>query len=99
MKILFLTEFFPTELGGKISGGTEARTYYIALELLKRGHQVTVVTSKLPNSKDGESWNGLKVILVGIERNYTTGGALIPRLIYLFATIKKGSEKNYDIVD
>lgn len=83
MKILFLTEFFPQKAGGKITGGSESRTYYLSQELKKMGHQVTVISSNN----------------IGPHRGYTKGGDLIKRFIFLWAMIGKGLKTDFDVVD
>lgn len=82
MKILFLTEFFPKK-NGAITGGSEARTYYLASELRKLGHEVTVISSNT----------------VGPKREYTKGGSLFSRFIFLWAMIRQGYRTDFDIVD
>ncbi len=83
MKILFLTEFFPDKPGGKITGGSESRTYYLSQELEKKGHKITVLSSNN----------------VGLKRVYTKGGDLFRRFIFLLAIIQKGIKIDFDVVD
>lgn len=99
MKILLISEFFPTSFGGKMSGGTEARSYYVGLELIKLKHEVIVLTSRLPNSLDCELWNGMKVIRVGEERTYTTKASLKERMFFVLSVVKEGMKHDFEIVD
>ena len=52
MRILFLTQFFPPEVGA-----TQARMHHCAQRLVEKGHQVTVIT-ELPNHPKGVIFPG-----------------------------------------
>ncbi len=57
MKVVMASEYFwPFDYGG-----SEWSTYYLASELVKYGHEVTIIT---PNygTKNQEMWHGLKII-------------------------------------
>lgn len=99
MKILFLTEFFPTELGGKLSGGSEARTYYLAVEIAKQGHKVLVVTARLSGTQKYESWSGVEIYRVGPQRSYVKGTDLFTRILFWLAMVWKSLWLDFDIVD
>lgn len=99
MKILFLTEFFPEKLGGKITGGSESRTYYLCQEFAKLGHDVTVITAWLEDTTKIESWGKVKVLRVGPKRSYAKGGDIIKRFAYMLATVKEGLLLDFDVVD
>jgi colanic acid biosynthesis glycosyl transferase WcaI len=47
MRILFLTQYFPPEIGA-----TQTRAFEMARGLVRAGHQVTVVT-EVPNHPEG----------------------------------------------
>jgi len=98
MKIVFLTEFFPIERGGKISGGAESRTYYLARELSQK-NDVTVITAKLTGALTEESWGKLKIFRVGSEYSYTQTGKFWNRFIFFLAAIIKGLTTETDVID
>lgn len=98
MKILFLTEFFPTEISGKISGGSESRTYYLAKELSKK-HDVVVITSYLENSKRTELWGSLKIDRVGSKRNYLRKLGLFERGLFGLTSIIRIIREKPEIID
>lgn len=83
MKILFLTEFFPSEENDKITGGSESRTYYLSKYLQKLGHEVTVLSSNN----------------VGPKREYTKGSDLFRRFIFLWAIIWRGLKVDFNVID
>lgn len=59
MKILIVTHYFYPHIGG-----IEIVAYNQAKELVKKGHQVTIVTSKINNEKNNEKIEGIKIIRV-----------------------------------
>ena len=61
MRFLFLTQYFPPEIGGP-----QTRLKSMAMELVRRGHQVEVVTA-LPNYPRGEFFEGYPAKLYAKE--------------------------------
>lgn len=59
MKVLILTHCFKPHIGG-----LELVAYNHAKEIVKRGHQVTIITSKLGEEAEEEIIDGIKVIRV-----------------------------------
>ena len=57
MNILQVSPYFHPHLGG-----VENHVYHLALKLKERGHQVTVLTSRLPGTKEEEEVGGLRVV-------------------------------------
>lgn len=98
MKLLFLTEFFPTVDGGPISGGAESRTYYLAKELSKK-HDVSVITALLPNSKPAEYWGKLKISRVGRIYDYTQTGKFLNRFLFFISAIVSGLKFKVQLID
>src|SRR3990167_2948925 len=99
MKILLVTEFFPTGKDLRFSGGVEARTYYIAKNLAKN-HQVSVLASLSTGTKSREKLTNIDVFRVGPPRNYSASvGHLISRVKFIQNAIKFGSGINADIVE
>lgn len=100
MKILLISEFFPTGKDLKFSGGVEARTLYLAKYLAKNGHIITVLTSKLENAPREEKLLGFTVLRVGKNRNYkATAGDLTKRANFTKEAIKMGKNIDCDIID
>lgn len=99
MKFLFLTEYFPVTNNGKIPGGSESRTYYLAKQLAKNGHTVTVLTANLPNTSPFEIWDKVTVIRVGPRYDYVQSGSNLARLGFALSVIPKGLALDYDVVD
>lgn len=65
MKILFFSRLFYPHIGG-----VEKHVEEISKRLLKRGHEVTVLTEKFDKSlQDNEIINGIKVIRIDVGRN------------------------------
>lgn len=57
MKILFHCVYFPPEVGG-----LESHVYYLARAMVRRGHEVTVVTSRsMPGLASEEVMDGIRV--------------------------------------
>ena len=61
MKILLANEKFPPE----VAGGGETIVYNLVKGLIKRGHQVTVLTTGNPRIKE---FDGIKTIRVPVNR-------------------------------
>jgi len=59
MKVLILTHYFQPHIGG-----IEIVAYNQAKEIIKRGHQVTIITSKVGEETEQEIIDGIKVIRV-----------------------------------
>ena len=69
MKILIATHYFLPHVGG-----IEIVAYNQAKELVKRGHQVTIISSKVGDEPEQEIIDGIKVVRVSawnwFERKY-----------------------------
>ena len=78
MKILYLSQYFPPEIGA-----TQTRAYEMATGLIRAGHQVTILT-EVPNHPEGiirpeyrgrlwarEDLNGMEVIRVWVKASPT----------------------------
>ena len=99
MKLLLISEFFPTGKDLKFSGGVEARTFFIAKYLAKK-HDVHVLCAKTPRSKSKEKMFNFTVYRVGPRRQYEpTTGAIISRIKFIKDAIKFGQTLDIDIVD
>jgi glycosyltransferase involved in cell wall biosynthesis len=99
MNVLLITEYFPSSSKGEITGGVEARCYYIAKELAKN-HSVTIITSYKNSEKRKDSFDGIKILRVGMNHNYSHSGSFFSRLNFAYNAYKIGSKlKNIDLVD
>lgn len=90
MKILFILEHYYPNLGG-----AEVLFKHLAEGLVKKGHKVKVITSRLKGTIDKETLNG-----VMIERIKTPMWGAIPRHWFTFLSIPKciREAKDYDII-
>lgn len=102
MKILLVTDFFPTGKDFRFSGGVEARTFFVAKELAKR-NEVSVISARLPLTKSREKMFGFTVWRPGPVINYNSGAPtafdLYKRLNFIFSAISLGKRLSPDIVD
>ena len=93
MKILFFNyEFFP------IGGGGSTVTKFLAEELVRKGHEVSLVTSKYKDLKEYEVINGVKVHRVKVVRRHRDRASIFEMLTYIisaFSYVRKfiGKEK------
>ena len=99
MKVLLLSEFFPFSDGGKITGGCEARTYYLAKELVKAGHAVTVLAANLPGTKKEDSWGKMRVVRAGPRYDYIQSGSNLSRFLFALSLIIKGCKIDFEVID
>lgn len=102
MKILLLTDFFPTGKNLTFSGGVEARTFFVA-KYLSKTNKVNVICSKQPNSPKEENMFGFKVNRVGPTLGYASGAPtyldFLKRIKFIFDAISFGKKLDVDIVD
>lgn len=99
MKILLVTEFFPTGKDLKFTGGVEARTFYTA-KYLAKNHQITILTTRLKGSKGLQRMFNFEVIRVGKPQDYrATATGILSRLSFIRDAIKKSRKINADIVE
>ena len=77
MKIVCLTEFFPKTDDGEITGGVEARCFYVSKYLKDFGHKVTII-SRPPNLWTTANWQSLperlvytiKIVIQGLRTDF-----------------------------
>lgn len=98
MKILVVTEFFPESADVEISGGVEARCYYIAREIAKK-HDITILCSRETDSCKERIIDGIRVIPCGIPQRYRQTGGFIGRLKFMNEACKIGSSLDVDLVE
>jgi glycogen(starch) synthase len=84
MRLLLLNYEFPP-----LGGGASAATFYMARELVARGHHVEVLTSSMPGSAPTEIIDGVRVHRVfSLRRGYHDAG-LIGAATYLVSAARK----------
>jgi len=99
MKILYITEFFPTGRDLKFSGGVEARTFFVAKHLAKK-HKVYVLTSRISGTRREEKMFNFTVFRVGNTRSYNaTAQDIIERLKFIKSAISYASSMSVDLID
>jgi glycosyltransferase involved in cell wall biosynthesis len=99
MKILIVTEYFPTSERGELTGGVEARIFYLSQELAKR-HQVKVICSWKRGEPRNHSVGQVSVERVGRNHPYSNKGSFLSRLVFSIASYKAIVRNNdYEVVD
>jgi colanic acid biosynthesis glycosyl transferase WcaI len=86
MRFLILTQYFPPEIGAP-----QTRLFFIARELIARGHQVEVVTA-LPNYPLGRIFPGYRRRLYQFERR---DGVPVHR-VWLYASLGSGIKRMFN---
>ncbi len=85
MEILFVTDYYPHE---KITGGVEARAYYLSKHLA-RNHEVKVVCSRQQGQPRESEVNGCEVHRVGGVHPYSHKGNFLSRLGFLDVALER----------
>jgi len=98
VKLLFITEYFPTCPEADIRGGVEARCFYIAKELSKK-HDITVIASREPKTPEEQMIFGVKVIRCGHPKEYTQSGSFIKRISFAREAERVGAELDINLVE
>lgn len=99
MRILFVTEFFPTGKSLRFSGGVEARTLFVTKNLAIR-HKVTVIAARTRGTPYKERLFGFDIYRIGPVRDYTASvGHLISRIRFIKDAIKFAKTLDIEIVD
>lgn len=83
MKILLLTEFFPTSDRGEITGGVEARCFFVSKYLRQKGHKVLV----LARPTSGSIWQP------------PIWQSVPERIIFTAKTVLRSLSMDFDIVE
>lgn len=100
MHLLMLTEYFPglEHPGLWMTGGVEARCYYIAREV-SIAHQVTVIAAHVDGLPEEEHCGRLRVLRVGFRRRYTQASSLIGRISYMWSAVRRASSIPVDVIE
>ncbi|MBA7580309.1 D-inositol-3-phosphate glycosyltransferase [subsurface metagenome] len=95
MKVLILTHYFQPHIGG-----IEIVAYNHAKEIIKRGHQVTIITSKIGKEVEEEIIDGIKVVRVK-ALNFFENHFGVPYPIFYPKLLLKLKEeiKNSDVIN
>ncbi len=84
MRLLFLTEFYPTNTDADVRGGVELRTFVMTQGLAEK-HEVTVVAEREQDTAFDDHIGKVRVVRPGPRSHYRQGGGLINRARYLMA--------------
>lgn len=99
MKLLLISEYFPDSATGTITGGVEARTWFLS-RLLAQRHDVTVITSWRRSQPRSQIIDGIKVYRPGQHHEYANEGKAGSRLRFALAAYRLGCRLGpFDIVD
>ena len=95
MKILMVSDLAPPV----VMGGVENYIINLSKSLIKQGHEIHWITSKLPNTKSEEDYEGIKIHRVPIpfSNHYTFPG----RQLFFLTSLIKGIKlaKTMDIIN
>ena len=87
MKIVYITEYFPYQGEGDITGGVESRCFNIAKELSKK-HEIIVITSWKNGQERNHNIDNIKIYRVGSNHGYSNEGNIASRLKFSKAAYK-----------
>ncbi len=98
MRILLLSEYFPSSANIELKGGVESRCFSVAKELARR-HDVSVLTSYCGGVRE-EEIEGICVERVGRRHEYSHSGSIGTRLSFAREAVKAGKRlERPEIVD
>lgn len=97
MRILFISEFFPSNLKLDISGGIEARNYFVAKNLSSK-HKCQVISSYEKGKPRKQTLNSIEIFRVGFFSSYTRT-AKFQRIFFIIFAIIEGIFLDFDIVE
>jgi glycosyltransferase involved in cell wall biosynthesis len=97
LKLLFISEYFPSNSKLDFTGGVEVRNYYITKNLAKK-HVVQVITSKLSTRFSSQVLDNINVFYVGHPRDYSRTNK-IDRIIFMINAIRQGLHVDFDLVE
>lgn len=98
LKVLFITEFFPTNTLLNVAGGVEVRTYNAAAYLAGT-HQVFVIASREKGQPYSQKINGISVIRPGFESYYSQKDNIFRRSLFLLAAFKAALFLDVDLIE
>jgi glycosyltransferase involved in cell wall biosynthesis len=99
MRLLLISEYFPDSATGTITGGVEARVWFLS-RLLAHRHDVTVITSWRHPQPRFQTIDGVKVYRPGQHHEYANEGKAGSRFRFALAAYRLGCSLGpFDIVD
>jgi glycosyltransferase involved in cell wall biosynthesis len=102
MKILLLSEFFPDSKTLDITGGVEARAYFLAKELSIK-NEVYVLTSRRKSQKKVDKIGKINILRIGPTYSYSNYGNILQRIFFslsCFFSIRRIVKKySIDVID
>lgn len=84
MRIVFVTEYYPTSESAGVRGGVELRTFRLAGVLAKK-HEVFVIAVRESGNPVDSTIQNVRILRVGPEHRYHQSGGLFTRLLFLVA--------------
>jgi len=99
IKILIVTEFYPSTINGDITGGVEARVFHLSQRLAQKGHQVSIVTTRRPGQSHTATVGSVQVQRCGLPYVYSHTGHIFARLSFVFHALFAGRQFPVDIVE
>lgn len=99
MRILIVTEYFPSQHEPAITGGVEARAWFLS-RYLAASHHVAVLTSWRHGLPRHERIDGVEVYRSGPHHPYSNENQVLTRLMFAAAAAAQGDQLGpFDIVD
>lgn len=99
MRLLLVSEYFPDRLTGTITGGVEARAWFLS-RLLAARHDITVITSWRRRQPRFDTIQGVRVYRPGPHHEYANEGQVGSRLGFALAAYRQGCELGpFDVVE
>lgn len=97
MRILFISESFPTSIQVDVTGGVETRDWQIAVALAKK-HQITVVTNARKGCPATETMRGVHVIRLGQAVAPDQRESVLTRVSFALACLKVIPQQSFDVI-
>lgn len=98
MKILILSEFFPQGVNPELTGGVEARNYFLS-KYLSEKNEATIFCSRISSSNYRQQTTNYRLVPLGLSRAYLQSGDLCKRLLFIFSCVFQGLRIDFDVID
>jgi len=98
MKIALASEYFPASEKAELSGGVEARAFYVGKHLAEK-NDVTVYTTLQRGLPEEDDVAGMRVRRVGPEVEYSQGSSLAKRLLFIRNARTGIRGEGFDVAD
>ena len=96
MKVLFISEFFPSSTHIDVHGGVEARAYQIAVRMK---NSAVVIASRELGKPQQQILSGMSIFRVGLSRRYSRTGAFLERISFIASAVIKGLFIKCDVIE